>query len=390
MLALSKGSLSQYQNLLSSSRDVKSSYQAFSKAEGAYIRAGAIGEFEQGDVSSSVDTYLANATLLNYNNLACLTSQNINVEQSGLVDINLPYGNFDSYSRYSNKKYRETSHRKPTYSTKYNILMTSLFDRNTKTNEVKGLLGHYIDINNPQANKIQKAIDNAYDGDYILVATGIYNESLVIKKSLGIIGAGTSGTYGTIIDNQGRGSVVEVLGTDNKVFLSSLVITAGNAKQGGGIYNTANLVLKDYKIINNRAEKGGGIYNNNSLTLMDGVITENSAPLGGGIYNEPLEYFTSQGHVYLEGGKIFKNTAGQGAGIYNNHGDIHLDSGDISRNHAYANYGGGGLHTYYRLSKGIHGNESIVHDNTAYEHDTYDYDFYTTIESNIVNEWGPF
>src|SRR3972149_1143518 len=63
---------------------------------------------------------------------------------------------------------------------------------------------------------IQAAIDNANDGDSILVKPGIYFERLKISKSINVIGSGASSTF---IESIGGGHTVEISsGAANVVF----------------------------------------------------------------------------------------------------------------------------------------------------------------------------
>ena len=53
----------------------------------------------------------------------------------------------------------------------------------------------YVDDNgNADFNNIQAAIDNANDGDTILVAEGTYYENIIVKNGITLIGAGAEKT----------------------------------------------------------------------------------------------------------------------------------------------------------------------------------------------------
>ena len=389
-LILKEGSLLEYYNGLSNSINESTegscSYQRFSKASG-HIEAGAIGLGSSENDKSSVITYIANSTLFGYHDIAQVNSKNISAAQWGSVDLNPRDGRFISSSIQKTSKQQNDLTKGSKFGTKYNILMLSFVDCANHSGTVNGVLGHFIDLNDPRFNKIQRAIDNAYSGDQIFVAPGVYNESLVINKSLSIFGSGIDGNNGTIVDNKGRDSVVKILGKSSKVTLSDLVIAGGHANKGGGIYNEGDLVVSGCKIHGNTANKGGGVYSSHNFTMLSGEITGNNVEnngYGGGIYNH------IGSNVYLEGGRISNNTAGYGGGIYSDHAFIHLDGGEISYNHAA--WEGGGICNDFTVLYGIHGNDSIVHHNTAdvFTGDEWDVSgpSYTTQKpSDVDNNW---
>lgn len=141
------------------------------------------------------------------------------------------------------------------------------------------------------------------------------------------------------------GIVVDVAEGAN-VKLRSLLITDGySTHQGGGIYNSGNLVLSSSRVVGNWAEDGGGgIYNegflklnwrsrvaDNWLLFGDGAGIKNhgtvilnawsrvegnfSANRGGGIY--------SDGRVVLNrAATVTGNSASEGGGLFNDGGSV--------------------------------------------------------------------
>ncbi|MCX7766625.1 MAG: hypothetical protein N2246_07980 [Candidatus Sumerlaeia bacterium] len=104
-----------------------------------------------------------------------------------------------------------------------------------------------------QYSTIQQAIDNARNGDEIIVSPGIYYENInfggknIILRSIDP----TSDTVvaNTIIDGNASGSVVTFAGyeTSNCV-LSGFTITDGYADNGGGINgNGTKAIIKNIK-----------------------------------------------------------------------------------------------------------------------------------------------
>ncbi|MHC4087153.1 MAG: right-handed parallel beta-helix repeat-containing protein [Planctomycetota bacterium] len=117
------------------------------------------------------------------------------------------------------------------------------------------------------------------------------------------------------------------------VVIDGLTITGGNSNggcksdcsRGGGIYNNADLVLRDCMIKYNYAKYGGGgIYNQqSSLVLTNCIFNKNIGSLyddgdGGGICN-------MDGNLTLNNCEFIENSAdGYGSGIYNYQGSARI------------------------------------------------------------------
>jgi hypothetical protein len=104
---------------------------------------------------------------------------------------------------------------------------------------------HYVDINNPHANRIQDAINASRNGDTINVAPGEYKENLDIKRSITIERIDPDNTgKPVIIDGQWNNKPVIRISSDaKKVFLTGLTIQNGKVNSGGGILNSGTLTL---------------------------------------------------------------------------------------------------------------------------------------------------
>lgn len=90
--------------------------------------------------------------------------------------------------------------------------------------------------------KIQDAIDNASDHDIIFVYTGIYNETIIIDKSIKVQGENKNKT---IIDGMYKDKVVNIL-ADNVVFTGFTIKNSGGFKE-----NTAVFIQSDNNTISN-------------------------------------------------------------------------------------------------------------------------------------------
>jgi predicted outer membrane repeat protein len=162
---------------------------------------------------------------------------------------------------------------------------------------------------------------------------------LNINKNLTITGPGATSL--TISGNHTLEVFYVLAGTVN---ISGLTITAGNAFQGGGIFNIGALTLTNVTFSGNSAAGGGGIFNiGSTLTLTNVTLSGNSATAGGGgIANRGPMIMTNctlsgnsasiGGGGILEGGASTltnvtlsgNSTAGQGGAIYNLTGSISL------------------------------------------------------------------
>jgi len=159
--------------------------------------------------------------------------------------------------------------------------------------------------------RIQNAIDNASHGDTIFVYNGIYHESIVVDKSISLIGENKSKT---IIDGKSR--VVKI--TYDNVTVSGFTIRNGS----GGIKIFSNYNTISENIITNN--KGNGIIITTSSNnegcynlITRNIISDNGAEgiwCQGGSYNT-ISYnliFNNWYGIYIgwykcEGNKIYGN-----------------------------------------------------------------------------------
>ena len=161
---------------------------------------------------------------------------------------------------------------------------------------------------------IQDGIDEAVDGDLVLVAPGTYVENIdFLGKAIRL--QSSSGAAVTVIDGNEAGSVV--LFTSDETMdaaIDGFTITNGLDVQGGGIAcKAASPMIVNCIISKNVAGGGGGIscYYYSCPTIENCTISQNLADYsgGGGIYctrnsNPPMKNCTITGNNSTWGGGI--------------------------------------------------------------------------------------
>ncbi len=144
------------------------------------------------------------------------------------------------------------------------------------------------------AQTINQAVRCALPGDTILVAGGVYNETIYLRRGVAILGSWDSDfkrqdlerTPSIIKAPENSTCIVGSFGEDSTTVLDGFVLTSGNGHYGGGIAlrNGSSPVLRNLIIHTNTARQGGGIFCHASSPLIQNVlIAMNSADLGGGI-----------------------------------------------------------------------------------------------------------
>jgi len=263
---------------------------------------------------------------------------------------------------------------------------------------------------------IQAAIDAANPGDTIQVRNETFNESLIITKSVTLLGGYEAGfgsrTPRTTYVGTVPGRVIDIQGASIQVTIDGFEIAEGTivGDNGGGLYvdveDDSVVTINDNFIHNNSADGGGGIYadvDNRSdlhitgndvmtnsttddyagiyanvylsgtLTLSDNDIVGNeSGDRCGGLYAyvESLSRFTIEDNLVMSnttavdgdplaprryyGGLYFRAR-------YNSHGTF--DRNQVIGNYADDYYGGGYVYIYYNSSTTFYDNE--FRNNTA-------------------------
>ncbi len=157
---------------------------------------------------------------------------------------------------------------------------------------------------------IQLAVDEAEDGEHIVVEPGIYRENLDMQgKSLILTSTDPDDTFvveTTVIQGDDLAPVINFAGTEGpESIIAGFTITGGNGgvAGNGAFVNVRKCVIKNNRrndkggglhkvqgtidaceIIGNEAEIGGGL-NNCHGTIRNCLIVGNSAMVGGGIRN---------------------------------------------------------------------------------------------------------
>jgi hypothetical protein len=335
---IQNGALHEYSNGASVVNGVLSTHQEFTKASGdtVYVKSWGL---DYGRVQSNfqVDTNVTQGMIENYkgfSSMSDLVQLNQSSHITGQFVSRVPIKKeLERTSNYGSQFDLESGFTANLSRIKHFDPVNNLCDRIIFAPEIYSHLVYYVDQADPNANRIQGAIDAAITGDGIRIAEGNYYENIDIKKSLSIQGAGAGRTIVNPADKISDDSIITV-DKDAFVLLGGISLTNGHAREGGAIKNEGTLLLKDYEISHNVAKYGGGIYNAGTLVLGSGTVSNNDASQdGGGVYNK--------GDSVILGSNISSNGAKYGGGVYNlNGGSVYLKFGDIVDNQARENGGG--------------------------------------------------
>ncbi|MCK4600401.1 PKD domain-containing protein [Candidatus Bipolaricaulota bacterium] len=185
-------------------------------------------------------------------------------------------------------------------------------------------------------SSIQRAIDDAEDGDVIIVSPGTYQENIDFRGKA-IIVRSEDPSNPTIVDATiitGRHSdrpIVTFSSSETRASVLEGFTIQGTLQfatlWGGGIYvNTASPTIRKNVIWNNGADfAGGGVYLRESCAhILGNHISGNQAQQGGGLEAAGRTYFPT-----IEGNTFIGNIAEAG-------GAIHLTSADPGKEPANA------------------------------------------------------
>ncbi len=142
---------------------------------------------------------------------------------------------------------------------------------------------------------IQQGIDAASDGDSVLVAEGIYHETIqlggknILLRSSDLFGNLAIST--TIIDGGQSGSVVTFSGSENETcVLSGFTIRNGSASYGGGVLgglgkNRTHARIEHNVIAGNAASENGGGLAYCAGPIINNTVCRNDVATGAGLYS---------------------------------------------------------------------------------------------------------
>ncbi|NQT35517.1 right-handed parallel beta-helix repeat-containing protein [bacterium] len=204
-------------------------------------------------------------------------------------------------------------------------------------------------INVPEdRNSIQGGINQASNGDTVLVQPGTYNENLVFPQrsltvaSLFLTTGNTAYIDSTIIHSgDDNTSVIRIiLDEEEDIVLAGFTIEGGIASYGAGIYLSGGTPLLSHLVIkdNEASNRGGGIYITRGSTpvISNTMIYDNNAELGGGI-----AFYKEGCGAEIIRTLITDNLASErGGGIYAEGSWLEMDHVTIAYNEAEQNYEG--------------------------------------------------
>jgi parallel beta-helix repeat protein len=154
---------------------------------------------------------------------------------------------------------------------------------------------------------IQSAIDHANTGDTILVKHGLYKETLVIGKSISLIGEGQDLTI--LNGNAGYNNIIDINASHVLVQGFTISNTAHPNEpvdESNGIKIEFN--LNDVRITNNTLTKigGAGILIENTL----GVVIAANSLVGCSVFSQYENGVNLTNNVFLDGSAYFSNQVG--------------------------------------------------------------------------------
>jgi hypothetical protein len=234
-----------------------------------------------------------------------------------------------------------------------------------------------FDITDESDNQIslREAIQYAKNGETVTFDTSLCGQTIELNRQELLIDKcikiDSSDVGGITIDAKNQSRVLNVSGGSDATpveFIELTIVGGKTSLNGGGLYNSGTLKLKNCSISDNQSNgstsRGGGVYNEGTLEFVNCTISNNNAnssatstsdggqvraySYGGGIYNSGnISFFNST----VSGNSAYSSpishltryssadsySVSYGGGIYNNKGTLLFVNGIISQNQAYSN-----------------------------------------------------
>jgi hypothetical protein len=172
------------------------------------------------------------------------------------------------------------------------------------------------------ATNIQAAVDEAVNGDVVLVANGLYTPSTDVFVSTGIVVRSANGALNTVVDGSDLVRGFYVVGPGAMAAGFTVINGNANSGEGGGVYCDDNATVKNCIIRGSVAHHGGGIYVGAGAMVTNCILSGNDATQG---------ILPHGGAIHCAGGSAF------GCRVYDNYagfygGGIYCTGGGVVRN----------------------------------------------------------
>ncbi len=231
---------------------------------------------------------------------------------------------------------------------------------------------------------IQTAINNAVNGDTILVADGTCSETIAINnKDLTI--TSVNGAAATILNAGDAGTAVTLTNGADTTFNGLTIRDGNNGSYGGGFHiSNSSPVITNSIVTSNTAGRAGGVYvstSGSTVTISDTTLSGNTSSFNGGAV-----YLESGASAVITNSTFHDNavSGGNGAGVYmTSSADAALTVSGSTFTKNTATYGG----AIYANTTG--GNVSItVADSTFTASDTTDAGTIAATRNSAGNRGG--
>ncbi|MGB7532205.1 MAG: NosD domain-containing protein [Halobacteriota archaeon] len=216
--------------------------------------------------------------------------------------------------------------------------------------------------------KIQRAVDIAHAGDIIIVKNGIYNESIVVNKSITLRGEDRDNT---IIDGGGNDDVVKVI-ADGCEISGFTVRNSGTYDAGIYLYSEDNVITN-----NNASNNYYGIYlwssSNNTITsniansnMCNGIRLYSPIIIGSLNLSSNEEYITPSSSYNNITNNFISNNQGHGVNIlHESHNNLIYHNNLIENTYQACDYGYNNLWDNGPIEGGNYWNDHVCEGNPS-------------------------